>query len=658
MNKHIISALCLTVLSFLSLRGQDIQVNPKFGAVSDTELDMKTYDRDTSAAALLLFRKTEIAIRFDSEFDFTRIIKYHDRWKILKEGGRKCADYEFIYKSGDKSHAQYIYGIKASTFNREDNGKISVSKMSKKFIFDEPYSKGLRRLSFAPENVRVGSVVDVVLEMSEPTVNIGDIPMQWSYPVNLMDLDVSYAEYFTYNRAMRGALKIDFSTEQSTALGTGGFSYNMKHDLYHAVNVPAVHKESFSFCPGQYKSSVVYNISSFSIPGIVNNNYNSSWSEVDGYFFETPLLKYCKKNYKDAGSLKQEWDACADDVQRIALVRNHIVSKVRWNDDLALLPDDPSTVLKKGQGNSADINALTASALNTLGFVAEPVLVRLRSSGHLMSWHISSNSFDTFVLRVMTPDGHVHYLDACRDNAYVDVLAPDYLVEKARLLTFDNNGSWVNLLDAQPKSSLTETVQTRFDEDGVFRGDVQIQALNHDAYNLRLIKDKFATDEERIEDIEKDEKLTVLHIDDVGKEYSNEADISYSFEQEEVRLGGDFVYIRPILSSFHEENSFRDPERKIPVDFPYKSQIKYIFSMVIPDGYAVESLPDPVWITCPTAGGMSVRIQYNLIGNKLHGVFLFNNPSMIVMPEYYPDFQMFWSSVAKAEKAIIILKKQ
>ena len=171
MNKHIISALCLTVLSFLSLRGQDIQVNPKFGAVSDTELDMKTYDRDTSAAALLLFRKTEIAIRFDSEFDFTRIIKYHDRWKILKEGGRKCADYEFIYKSGDKSHAQYIYGIKASTFNREDNGKISVSKMSKKFIFDEPYSKGLRRLSFAPENVRVGSVVDVVLEMSEPTVN-------------------------------------------------------------------------------------------------------------------------------------------------------------------------------------------------------------------------------------------------------------------------------------------------------------------------------------------------------------------------------------------------------------------------------------------------------------------------------------------------------
>ena len=658
MKKSIFLSFCLFILPFISMRGQDYLIDPKFGAVSEAELDMKTYERDTSAVALLLYRRTEVAIRFDSEYRITKIIKRHDRWKVLKENGRKCADYEFIYNSGDKGEQQNIYGIKASTFNRDANGKVSASKMSKKYVFDEPYSKGYRRLTFAPENVRVGSVVEVVWEMNEQTASIGVLPMQWSYPVNLMELDVSYAEFFTYNRATRGSVRADFSTDKSTEFGAGGYSYEMYHDLYRAVDVPASHDEPFSFCPEQYDGSVVYNISSFIIPGVVYNNYNTSWEQVDNQFFETSLLKRCKDNYKEVANLKQDWDACADDVQRIALVRNHILSRVRWDKDLALLPDDASSVLKKGQGNSADINALTASALNKLGFVAEPVLVRLRSSGHLMSWHVSANSFDTFILQITTPEGKVHYLDACRDNAYVDVLSPDYLVDKARLLTLDQRGSWVDLVSAQPRSSLSETVQTRFDEDGVFRGNVEIQAVNLDSYNLRMVKEDFATEDERIEDIEKDEKLTVLTINDIEKGYSNEANMSYTFEQEDVRLGGDFVTIRPILSCFHGENYFREPERLIPIDFPYTSQIKYIFSMEIPEGYVVESLPAPTWLTCPNAGGMSVRIQYNLIGDKLHGAFIYNNPSMIVMPNYYADFQMFWSTVAKAEKAVIILKKQ
>ena len=55
--KHFLPLLLLFAFvagSSGSVSAQEIPVNPKFGAVSDAEIDMTVYPRDSSAAAVLL----------------------------------------------------------------------------------------------------------------------------------------------------------------------------------------------------------------------------------------------------------------------------------------------------------------------------------------------------------------------------------------------------------------------------------------------------------------------------------------------------------------------------------------------------------------------------------------------------------------------------
>lgn len=98
---------------------------------------------------------------------------------------------------------------------------------------------------------------------------------------------------------------------------------------------------------------------------------------------------------------------------------------MKWDKNSRLVPDSAKDVLKKGSGSNADINALTASILNSLGYVAEPVLVRSRGNGILLDFHITMNAFNTFILRIRNADGSKSwFLDAAREEGGLNILNP------------------------------------------------------------------------------------------------------------------------------------------------------------------------------------------------------------------------------------------
>ena len=150
----------------LAAGAQRIAVNPKFGAVSDAEVDMTVYEPDTSAVALMLYRSYDLDLVFDSNIAIVQEITVHERIKVLKEEGKKYADFSFLYLNTTDIKEKYS-GVKVETYNRE-NGKVVKTKMSKKYEFDEKYSDDARRLSFTAENVRVGSVIEVTYQFVTP----------------------------------------------------------------------------------------------------------------------------------------------------------------------------------------------------------------------------------------------------------------------------------------------------------------------------------------------------------------------------------------------------------------------------------------------------------------------------------------------------------
>lgn len=649
------TAFLIAALTFSFLAAaQTIPVNPKFGSVSDAEIDMTVYSPDTSAVAVMLYREyTMDLVISEVSGVIVKDITVHERIKVLKEEGKRFGDFSFLYLNSNSTKEAYS-GVKVETFNRE-NGKVVRTKMSKKFDFDEKYAEDVRRRSFSAENVKVGSVIEVAYKFSSPRYYaIDDIDIQLTIPVNQTHIEVGYAEYFGVNRTQRGSVPTRYRKDNRIANLPGATSYEVNLDVFDAVDVPALPAESHSFCPDQYRGAITYDLSSVVIPGVVFESISMKWPDVDKAISESDIFRVCKGKFRDAKELEAALTGVEGDEARIAAVRNYVVGKVKWDEESQLVPDDAREILKRGSGSDADINALTASALNTLGYTAEPVMIRRRTSGMLIDHHISLRSFDTFILRVTAPGGQgPWYVDAARDEGYLNVLNPLFLVEKARVIPFNGSGEWVDLTNLT-RSHVSELVKMRMEPDGTLTGSAQIVANQEDSYLVKAHYNSFDTEDAFLEDIESDEHIEITAFE-IKKEYGPTAEISYSFEKE--NEAGSLLYIQPVLSSFHSSSDFRKEERKLPVDFPYPESITYSFSLEIPEGYVVEELPEKVGLTFPSLEG---RIQFatQQVGNIVSVLYRASLGKMLVLPEEYADLRLFWETAIGVEKSTIVLKKQ
>ena len=647
-------ALCLS----FAAGAQTIPVNPKFGVVSDAEVDLKVYEPDTSAVAVMLYRSYDLDLVFDGNLDIVQEITVHERIKVLKEEGLKYADYSFVYLNTSDIKEKYS-GIKVETYNRED-GKIVKTKMSKKYEFDEKFSDDARRHSFTAENVRVGSVIEVTYQFTTPRFfDIDNIYLQLSIPVNETDVTVGRSEYFNVNKSQRGYIMPGYKSDsrlKQTATRDGILSYQVYTDTFHAVDLPAMYAESFSYCPSQYRVQVLYDFSGVEIPGAVYKNYSSTWNDVDHAIVESDIFESVKARFRDGKELEAALQGVEGDEQKIIAVRKFVTDRVKWDEKSRLVPDGAREVLKQGSGSDADINALTASALNSIGFTAEPVMIRRRSEGIIVDFHASINAFNTFILKVTSPDGSQSwFLDAAREYGYLNVLSPDFLIPQARLIHLDGIGQWVDLTGLSKQNRANEIVTAEISPEGKLVGKASISAVAQMSYSVKSHYDDFDTEDEYLDELESDEGLEVLDFE-INKEYGPTTAITYNFEKE-LDDTGDRLYIQPFLEPFHQATAFQKDDRKIPVDFPHPETIAYSFALLIPDGYAIEELPESASLVCPPVKGR-LQFQSKVIGNQLSVSYRFNMEETQVLPDSYQDLRLFWEKAAGIEKSTIVLKKQ
>ena len=109
----------------------------KFGDVSKEEVEMKTYQPDSSAIAVVLHMDGYTTFEFMTS-DLRMWTEEKHRVKILKDDGVECANIEIPYYHNSKSSGlqESISQIEASAYNIED-GEVIREKMPKKYIFKE-----------------------------------------------------------------------------------------------------------------------------------------------------------------------------------------------------------------------------------------------------------------------------------------------------------------------------------------------------------------------------------------------------------------------------------------------------------------------------------------------------------------------------------------
>ena len=651
MNRFILCVAALVTM-IIQMSAQTVTLNKRFGKVSKEELEMTEYKPDSAAVAVVLYENRNIQVDLSAGGAFVKDVDVHMRIKILKEEGTEWGDFS-VMKYVSQSVPEIVTGIEVVTYNLE-NDKVVPTKMSREFIYTEDVSSSFQKISFYAQEVKVGSVIEMKYSIhSDRFWEIDDVYFQKTIPVNWVESQVSIPGCFTFNKKLHGSLPVQYDSELEPK-NLFGYQYEMVVDKFVAVDLPAFKYEPYIYYPRQYFSFVTYDIRSLRLPGMDTKYYGVSWDDVDNTYVNSQIMT----RFRAQCQFKEQVAALPEegtDIEKIASAVSLVKDNVVWDEKYKVFPEPVGQVVKARSGSNADINCLIAGCLREMGYTVDMVLIKMRSSGMLLDFQPERNPYDTFILRVTGSDGSQYYLDGGSPHGYINVLPPDLLVTNARLVRPNVPGEWVDLTRLT-RNGTTMTVATTLTDDLRLSGEYTCKETGNTSYSTKESYSESDDEQDYISEIETD---LAIEIDDITfgqmKEYSSSSQTEYKFHKD-LDASGDFVYINPFLVKFHSADTFQSLQREFPIDFPFTYSLTYIFTFTIPEGYAVDQIPENrIFKFQPLTS--TARCSCTVNGNTVQMVYNFSQNKMMCGPEYYQDIRSYWKLLADIYDVVLVLKK-
>jgi hypothetical protein len=126
---------------------------------------------------------------------------------------------------------------------------------------------------------------------------------------------------------------------------------------------------------------------------------------------------------------------------------------------------------------------------------------------------------------------------------------------------------------------------------------------------------------------------------------------------EQATITGNTIYFNPFIIGHADENPFKTEKREYPVDFVNTFEEFYMAKIAIPEGYAIEELPQSKIFALANNAG---RYTYNLIqtGNVLTLISSFSiNKPMFIQDDYHHLREFYNLVIAKQAEQIVLKKK-
>ena len=137
----------------------------KFGEIPLEDLKMSRYDKDSTAAAVVLADVGQSSILYTQTEGFNLLFERTTRIKILSKDGLEWATFSVPLYNQDGNNEKFS-GLKAVTYNLE-NGKIVETKLKSDAVFKEKVNENIDIMKMTLPNVREGSIVEVILRRSQ-----------------------------------------------------------------------------------------------------------------------------------------------------------------------------------------------------------------------------------------------------------------------------------------------------------------------------------------------------------------------------------------------------------------------------------------------------------------------------------------------------------
>lgn len=671
--KALISTLVSVVLSVGILYAQKSPV--KFGDVPIENLRMQKYDRDSSAAAVVLADYGQTQVEYKQDDGFFLTFERTTRIKILTKDGLDWGNFTIpLYHSG--SDEEKITNLKGITYNLE-NGKVVETKLRNESILKEKADANVDYTKVTMPNVREGSVVEITYRVtSDFLFNLQDWDFQYTIPAVLSEYRVNVPEYFYYEKYMQGYVPLDVVEQKTnpssiilsgksrsegyvtkTTFETDKIDFTENRYRWAAQNVPAFKTEPQMTTYKDYISRINFELSYTKFPNSGIKNYMGTWEDINKQYAnsedfggEVTGNGFLKKTVEEitAGALSPE--------AKIGIIHNYVQTNIQWDGyTRKFVNTSLRKVMEEKKGNSAEINLLLASMLEKAGFDVRPVLISTRDNGFVRETIPVSSQFNNVICLVRFGDKQA-LLDATDKLLPVGHL-PERCLNGKGLAVSKSGFTWVNLMQAA-KSKRMVSGDLKIDEAGKLVGKISFDNSGYYGINNRR-RYHSKGEQEYVKALNNNQAWEITK-----SEFENAKSLDAPFKETHVltvndhfTMAGDMIYLNPHLSWIMDENPFKLETRQYPVDFGSPQETVHSIRLTIPEGYIVEELPKSKILTLPNNGARYVY-SATQVGNTINftSTFAMNKP--LFTQEEYPALREFYNHVVAKQAEQIVLKKK
>ncbi|PSL46175.1 transglutaminase superfamily protein [Chitinophaga niastensis] len=657
---------CLIASSAVAQDGSKM----KFGKISKEEFDVKKFEKDTGAHAVILSEIGSSAFESDGK-DLRLVFKVHRRIKIIDKNGYDLATVKVpLYKSDRQE--ERILNLKAVSYNLE-NGEIVDTRMDSKNVFTDKQDKFLIVKKFALPAVKEGTIIEYTYTISSPYYrHLRAWNFQGEYPALWSEYSVGIPEYFDYILIPQGyepfvvrtkepsRTTLSFRNESQGGAGpsnTVTVTPNVTIYKWAMKDVPPIRNESFITTIDNYVNRIEFQLSAYNMPEEPRKPVQSTWEQLMTDLMKAEDLGGTLNN--NNGFLGDVVDGLIKDAKTDKEKAQKIYAWVRDNytctDHSALwMQKTLKTTFNAKNGNVAEINLLLVAMLKRAKLESYPIILSTRDNGYVYQFYPLTTRFNYLIAGAYVGDEFVN-LDASEPLLGFGKLPAACYNGAARTV---NEAATPVILgaDSLREQKFTSVTLGKL-ENGYLTGSFQQRPTYFESYSVRKkVKDK--SEDEFFKEITKSytSEITLENkaIDDI-KELESPVLVKYDFK---MQVGNDDVlYISPLFGEAYRNNPFKSMERKFPVEMSHVSDEVYSFNMDVPEGYVVDELPKGAMARFNENDGL---FQY-LIQQQENHIQLRCRVKLAKAnfePDEYSSLREFFDLIVKKQAEQIVLKKK
>lgn len=649
--KKILFLSLLSTAVFFQTYAQESKA-AKWGKVLPQELSMKSYHKDTSAAAVVL---SDYGILSVNVHDFSYSLTRHRRIKILKKGGIQYGDVTIPYYR--KDGMERITRIQGTSF--APNGDKVVLK--KNAIFDEEINQFWSQKKISFPNVQEGSVLEYRYQViSKDIFELYEWVFQEEIPVVYSEYKVEIPNGLSYVYLFQGAKQMTRTADPNTLLYQGEATVTLDGNRYVMENVPALKEEAFLTTLTDYTARLRFQLSEISYSDGSKKRFMKDWPDIAQEFLDYSTFGEQierQRNFKDLWAIvAPQIEAMQTDEEVMQFIYKFVQNNMTWNGVFRLrVKEDLDDLYEKKTASVAGINLMLVALLNAAEITAHPVLSSTRSHGMPLPNNALVDQFN-YVLAYADVEGKKMLLDATHPLLPAGMLPVNALNKEAWIVT--KNPKWIDIKPATSEDIFL--VNMNLSEEGEIDGDIQAVFKGHSAINERsaCMDDKEGVYwQKRLgEKFESGEiaDFKIESLQETGEPFINEFNFNIS---NAALVAGDFLYISPILYSNFSKNPLKQEKRYYPVDIPYPFKEKYILKLQLPDNYEVEEIPQSAKLVLPNGGG-SIRYVAEQKENMLEILYDVNLKQIYFQANEYPTLKKFFDLATEKQEQQIVLKRK